>query len=79
MQLKPHKQHQKEYPGNAQKMLKKNNHYSTNEQIEKLTNLAMQEAEEAEQLKNNEKSKKKIENNTKILIRNEPRKSEWLK
>jgi hypothetical protein len=42
-----------------------------------LTNLATQKAEGAEQLKNNKKSKKKIENNpTKILIRNEPRKSE---
>ena len=64
MQLKPHKQHQKENSGNVQKMLKKNNHFSTNEQIEKLTNLATQEATGAEQLKkNNNQNKQMMQSN----------------
>jgi hypothetical protein len=66
MQLKPHKRTSKEYSGNVQKMWKKNNHFWTNEQIQKLTNLATQKVEGAEPLKKYKQSKQNRENKSKF-------------
>ena len=67
MQLKPHKQHQKEYPGNVQKNVKKENYYSTNEQIEKLTNLVMQEEEEEEEQRRTTRNRRRKSKTTQRL------------
>jgi hypothetical protein len=57
----------------CEKCAKKNNRYSTNEEIEKLTNLAKLQAKGAEPLKTNENQTKEIDNIRRKQMKEETR------